>query len=144
VDRRRTRIDAVVDTNVIVYYLLGTERVLEEVRRFWRAAGHAVAPAHWEAELANAIWMAVRSGVLAEAEGHQRLDLAARLRIQSVPNRALWQGALARSLDSGLAVYDTLFVELAARRRLPLATFDESILKVFPEMARRPGALLPA
>ena len=29
---------AVVDTNVIAYYLLGTEPFLDEVRQFWRSS----------------------------------------------------------------------------------------------------------
>ena len=132
---------AVVDTNVVAYYLLGTEPFLEEVRQFWRTVEEAWAPDHWEAELANAVWLAVRAGVLSGDEGHEKLDLAARLGIQSVPNRTLWQPALTRAIDSGAAVYDTLFVELAARRKLPLATFDRNILKKFPDIAKRPVSL---
>ena len=131
----------VVDTNVVAYYLLGTEPFLEEVRRFWRTVEESWAPAHWEAELANAVWMAVRTGVVPRDEGHQKLDLAARLGIQSVPNRSLWQPALTRAVDSCAAVYDTLFVELAVQRNLLLATFDRDLLKKFPEIAKRPSSL---
>ena len=134
--------NAVVDTNVVAYYLLGTEPFLKEVRDFWRAVEDAVAPVHWEAELANAVWMAVRTGVLPADEGHQKLDLAARLGIQSVSNRPLWQPALTRALSSDVAVYDTLFVELAVQRGLPLATFDRNVLKKFPDIAHRPKRLL--
>ena len=133
--------NAVVDTNVVAYYLLGTEPFLEEVRQFWRTVDDAWAPDHWEAELANAVWMAVRTGVLSDDEGHQKLDLAARLRIQSVPNRSLWQPALTRAIDSGATIYDTLFVELAVQRTLPLATFDKNVLKKFPEIAQRPASI---
>jgi predicted nucleic acid-binding protein len=131
-------VKAVVDTNVVAYYLLGTEPFVEEVRLFWRKVDEACAPTHWEAELANAVWMAVRAGVLPTDEGHQKLDLAARLGIESVANRSLWQPALTRALSSGAAVYDTLFVELAVQRSLPLATFDKNVLKKFPEIAHRP------
>ena len=131
---------AVVDTNVVAYYLLGTEPFVEEVRQFWRTVDEAWAPVHWEAELANAIWIAVRTGVLPSDEGHQKLDLAARLGIQSVSNRSLWQPPLTRAVTSGAAVYDTLFVELAVQRKLPLATFDIKILKKFPEIAKRPAS----
>ena len=141
VDRSWTQVKAIVDTNVVAYYLLGTEPFLEEARHFWRTVEEVSAPSHWEAELANAVWMAVRMGVLPPEEGHQKLDLAGRLGIQSVPNQPLWQPALTRSLDSGVAVYDTLFVELARHRSLPLATFDRNVLKKFPEVAHRPGAL---
>ncbi len=133
--------NAVVDTNVVAYYLLGTEPFLEEVRQFWRTVDAAFAPVHWEAELAKAVWMAVRTGVLPTEEGHQKLDLAARLGIQSVSNRPLWQPALTRALNSGAAVYDTLFVELAVERDLPLVTFDRNVLKVFPGIAYRPGSV---
>jgi predicted nucleic acid-binding protein len=134
-------VKVVVDTNVVAYYLLGTEPFVEEVRQFWRTVDEACAPSHWEAELANAVWMAVRKGVLPTEEGHQKLDLAARLGIESVANRSLWQPALTRALHSGAAVYDTLFVELAAQRSLPLATFDSNVLKTFPQIAYRPGSL---
>ena len=132
----------VVDTNVAAYYLLGTEPFVDEVRQFWRAAEETWAPVHWEAELVNTIWMAVRSKTLPREEGHQKLDMAARLGIQGVPIRSLWQRALTRALKSGVAVYDTLFVELASQRDLKLATFDGELLKKFPEIAKRPGSLL--
>ena len=134
---------AVVDTNVVAYYLLGTEPIVEEVRHFWRTVEEPSAPAHWEAELANAVWMAVRMGVLSTDEGHQKLDMAARLGMESVASRSLWQPALTRALSSGVAVYDTLFVELAVQRSLHLVTFDKNILKNFPHIACRPG-LLPS
>ncbi|MBV9302278.1 MAG: type II toxin-antitoxin system VapC family toxin [Acidobacteriaceae bacterium] len=133
---------AVIDTNVIAYLLLGTLPFADEVRQFWHEVTETLAPATWEAELANVIWMAVRTGLMPTDKGIQRLRLAARLGIQSVPNRALWEGALHRALDSRLAVYDTLFVELAIRKQLPLVTFDSKVLSSFPEIARRPGALV--
>jgi predicted nucleic acid-binding protein len=132
----------VIDTNVVAYYLLGTEPFVDEVKQFWRAVEEAWAPVHWEAELANAIWMAVRSGTLPREEGHQKLDMAARLGVQPVSIRSLWQPALTRALDSAVALYDTLFVELAAQRNLKLATFDTQLLKKFPEIAQRPRYFL--
>ena len=132
---------AVVDTNVVAYFLLGTRPFVLEARRFWRAVGEPLAPALWEAELANVVWMAVRSGILSADEGSNRLDLAARVGIHSVPSKTLWQGAFLRSVESGVAVYDTLFVELAGRERLPLATFDSRMLSAFPDIAKRPGGV---
>lgn len=134
--------NAVVDTNVVAYYLLGTEPFAGEAGRFWRVVKEALAPTLWTAELANVVWMAVRTGVLDPQEGHRRLDMAARLYIRSVPAGTLWQGALARAIATNVAVYDTLFVELAARRSLPLVTFDARILDVFPDLACRPGKLV--
>ena len=69
--------------------------------------------------------------------------MAARLGIQAVSIRSLWQPALTRALDSGVAVYDTLFVELVAQRDLRLVTFDAELLKKFPAIAPRPRSVLP-
>jgi len=77
-----------------------------------------IAPAHWEAEFANTVWFAVRAGILRPEVGLQRLEAASRLDIQSVSIQTLWHGAVARSIASGVAVYDTLFVE-TRRPRTP-------------------------
>ena len=131
----------VVDTNVVAYLVLGTEPFAQEARSFWHAVADKTAPSQWEAELANTVWIAVRSGALSAQEGLTRLDLAAGLGIDSVPNRLLLHGALARSVNSGVAICDTLFVELADRERLPLATFDKNLLRSFMGIARRPAEL---
>lgn len=133
---------AVVDTNVIAYFLLGTEPFYAECAAFWLRVEAVLAPASWEAELANVIWMGVRQGALSRGEAHQKLDLARALEIQSVPAAALWHGALERACEARIAAYDTLFVELAERERLPLATFDTALLAAFPEIAKRPWGLL--
>jgi predicted nucleic acid-binding protein len=132
----------VVDTNVIAYYVLGAADFAEESRTFWRSAGELLAPSSWEAELANVVWMAVRTGGVAAAEGGFKLQLAARLGIHSVAVRALWQGALARAVASDVPVYDTLFVELADREQVPLVTFDRKLLAAYPAVAKRPKELL--
>jgi len=137
-------VKAVIDTNVIAYYLLGTKPFADEAGRFWRAVREPVAPALWEAELANVIWMATRAGVLPSSHAVERLELAVALGLQSVPNRNLWHGALVRAIQSGVAVYDTLFVELAIREHLPLATFDKKLLSAFPRIAKRPSAIVSA
>ena len=131
----------VVDTNVVAYLLLGTEGFGDEARACLVAVSHPLAPAHWEAELTNVVWMAVRSGVLPPEEGPVRLGLARRLGIESVTTVTLCQGALLRSVASGVPVYDTLFVELAARTGCPLLTFDKAVIKAFPDIAIRPRDL---
>lgn len=133
--------NAVVDTNVIAYLVLGTDRFVDEARDFMAGVEKAWAPAVWEAELANVLWMATRHKVLSLDEAAKRLTLADGLGVHAVPNRALWHGALVRAHQAKIAVYDTLFVELAVRERLPLATFDAALLRAFPDIAVRPGAV---
>lgn len=135
---------AVVDTNVVAYLLLGTDQFVDEARSFIAEINELWAPALWEAELANVLWMATRKKILTIEESTARLTLADSLGIQTVANRTLWHGALVRAGQSGVAVYDTLFVELAARKNLPLATFDAALLKAFPDIAARPAAIQTA
>jgi len=131
---------AVVDTNVVAYYLLATEPFVDEVRAFWHRPLDLAAPALWEAEVSNVLWMAARTGLIDKAMALRRLVLAARLGIRSVATRRLWRGALARALNSNVAACDTLFVELAVREHKPLVTFDEKLLVAFPDVAVRPSA----
>jgi predicted nucleic acid-binding protein len=140
-DLRGPTVKAVVDTNVVAYFLLGTPKFVAEAREFWKQADELIAPAIWEAEIANVVWMAARTKVIPDQDAGAKLALAGRLGVHSVNNRTLWHGALARSLASGVAVYDTLFVELAARERISLATFDEKVLKAYPDIAQRPRYL---
>jgi hypothetical protein len=49
-------------------------------------------------------------------------------RVSETDLRWLWQPALTRAVDSDAAVYDTLFVELAAQRSLFPAAFDKTLL----------------
>jgi predicted nucleic acid-binding protein len=118
-----------------------TPQFAAEVRAFWHAADEVLAPALWEAELANVLWMAVRSGVLPGEEAAGKLGLAGRLGIHSVPTRRLWHGALLRAVQAAIPVYDTLFVELAEREGLPLITFDSKMARAYPQLCKRPGAV---
>jgi predicted nucleic acid-binding protein len=132
---------AVIDTNVVAYLLLGTESFVDEARACLEQVATPLAPAHWEAELTNVVWMAVRVGILPSTEGPVRLGLARRLGIDSIATATLCRGALLRSIESGVPAYDTLFVELAARSACPLLTFDTALLEAYPDIALRPRDL---
>lgn len=139
---RKRPLKAIVDTNVVAYYLLATEPFLDEVRAFWHRPLDLAAPMLWEAEVSNVLWMAARTGLIDKLMALRRLVFAARLGIRSVPTRRLWRGALARALNSNVAAYDTLFVELAVREHKPLVTFDAKLLAAFPDVAVRPSDLV--
>jgi len=142
VDSPEPALTAVVDTNVVAYYVLQTEPYVNAATRFLAQGVSLLAPATWESELANVVWFAVRKGVLQAEEGLGRLHSAGDLAIEGVAVHELCLGALKRSLESGVAVYDTLFVELAHQRQVPLVTFDQQVLEAFPTIACAPGALL--
>ena len=64
----------VVDTNVVAYLLLGTEDFVDEAKACFNTVSNPIAPVHWEAELTNVVWMAIRAGILPLAEGPVRLE----------------------------------------------------------------------
>jgi predicted nucleic acid-binding protein len=140
--RRQSSLSAVVDTNVAAYLLLGTEPYAAPCERFFASLRDGIAPATWEVELDNVIWLAARNGVLSESAALARFKLARLLGIESVPAEYLCQGALLRSMQSGVAVHDSLFLELAIRTGRRLVTFDGALLRAFPDVAARPDALL--
>ena len=86
----------------------------------------AVAPAVWPLEVANAILMGERRGLLSAADTARFLELLGGLPV-AVEAAAL-SGALRVVLDVGreygLTSYDAAYLELAMRRGLPLATLD--------------------
>lgn len=139
---RNRPLRVIVDTNVVAYYLLATEPFVDEVRVFWHRPLDPAAPTLWEAEVSNVLWMAARTGLIDKRGALRRLGMASRLGIRSVPIRRLWRGGLARAMNSNIAAYDTLFVELAVRERKPLVTFDAKLLAAFPNVAVRPSAVV--
>jgi predicted nucleic acid-binding protein len=132
----------VIDTNVVAYALLGTPGYVEDCRNLLRSDHVFLAPSLWEAEIANVVWMAARSGVIDRGEAPARLRLATRFRVESVSCRSLWQGALQRALEADVAVYDSLFVELAFRQDLRMVTYDQRLLRAWPRRCRRPAELV--
>jgi predicted nucleic acid-binding protein len=132
---------AVVDTNVLAYLLLGTEPFRAEVGDFWRQASDVIAPDSWRCELANVLWMAVRAEVITQDGAQRRFRRAERLIGRTESARPLRAPAIGVAVREDHPVYDTLFVVLARREGLPLATFDRRLLDRFPDVAVRPGQL---
>jgi predicted nucleic acid-binding protein len=102
-----------------------------------------VVPALWHLEVGNVLLQAERRGRIAPADLSARIDLLRKLPVVTD------EGSAARALDEILALarahrlttYDAAYLELAARRGLPLATKDSELLQA----AERIGVpVLPA
>ncbi|MBI4386730.1 MAG: type II toxin-antitoxin system VapC family toxin [Elusimicrobia bacterium] len=94
-------------------------------------------PGLWWHEIANALTMAERRNRIAEADIFRLLELYNHLPIQtdtSYSSALSWRYfILAR--EYGLTAYDGSYLELAERKGLPLASFDERLIKA----ARKAG-----
>ena len=119
--------ELVLDASTAVTWLLedemyaDTSGILELVRE-----GRALVPQLWHYEVANALLTAQRQGRLPEGGARERLDSLDVLPIFT-DHEADLRDALDISLLRGLSIYDALYVELARRRRLPLATLDSGL-----------------
>ena len=101
----------------------GAESVLDEIR-----SGHSVGvvPRHWQAEISNAILYAEVRGRISWEEIPDILSDLNDLHIETDAAADILSTFNLAKLY-GLTVYDALYLELAIRRDLPLATLDDKL-----------------
>jgi predicted nucleic acid-binding protein len=92
----------------------------------------AVVPEHWPLEVANAVVMGERRKRSTPAEGAAWISLLQQLPIDidRETGEKVWDSSSSIARIHGLSVYDAAYLELAMRRRLPLATLDKSLQAV--------------
>lgn len=90
----------------------------------------AVVPTIWRLEVANTLRMAVRRKRCDEAFVEGAIDRLEGLPIEDDDETSLhaWARTSALARDEGLTVYDATYLELALRRKLPLATGDQALI----------------
>ena len=132
----------VVDTDVVAAILLGQSARCDEAVQLIRSSSELLVPSHFRAELGNVIWKSVVLGGYPADQIEALLAAAEALSITVVDVGELWRGALARAIAAKHPVYDTLFVELAVRESIPMASFDRPLRRRFPTIVKAPRELL--
>lgn len=108
---------------------------------FVEAATRGVAaPSHWLAEVGNVLLVNERRGRVAPEEHALALERLAALPAARDTLPWLAEPALTLARRHRLTLYDALYLELAARRALPLATLDAALRRA---AAAEGVALLP-
>lgn len=99
----------------------GAEPLLRELAR-----SRAVVPAHWQAELANGVVIGERRGRsnLSQIGALLALIDSFEIEVDGDGNDEALDRILPLARAHKLTVYDALYLELAERRGLPLATLD--------------------
>jgi len=123
----------VVDASVCLPWLLIDERTLAS-EALYRDAQRSTswAPPIWRLEMANALVVAERRGRIRPEVRAEILATVDRLGIR-IDELAVPVSALAElALQHGLTAYDAAYLELARRRGLPLATFDDALRRAAP------------
>ena len=89
----------------------------------------AIVPVLWPLEVANALLMGERRKRSTEAETIRWIGILNRLpiAIDDETNTRAWSDTLSLARGHKLSAYDAAYLELAIRRRLPLATLDEPL-----------------
>ncbi len=93
------------------------------------AEEEALVPTLWHAEVVNALLVGERRGAVSEARVADYLERLARLPIHTddIPPSTRREGVLALARIHSLSAYDAVYLDLALRRNLTLATFDRRL-----------------
>lgn len=90
-----------------------------------------IVPAHWHAEIGNALATNLRRGRLPADKFEFALTNLQALKVMTQPTPELDElaPAVRRAVEAGLSYYDELYVRLAETRGVPLFTFDAQMRK---------------
>lgn len=130
----------VVDTNVISYLYLASERS-NQVEQLLAKDIHWAAPLLWRSEFRN---------VLATYLNQNLIDLDKALQIISEAEQLMRYSeyqivsspVLRLSKESGCSAYDCEFVALAMDLNVPFVTYDKKLMIQFPQLAISPDEFL--
>jgi predicted nucleic acid-binding protein len=127
---RRSPVSLVLDSSVTLAWLYSDE-ITEAIRHVFEAVAEhgAVVPALWRLEIANSLTVAARRGRIDSEFRRAALSDLAMLEIATDPHTDTnaWGQTLQLADQCGLTAYDAVYLELAVRRQLPLATLDEKL-----------------
>lgn len=115
----------VFDASLIMKWYLPDDPLFEDAVAV-RDAGEGVAPSFVQVELANALWKYVRAGLL-DVDGACAVVSTVAARLELVPDEDLIEAAQRLSASVDHAVYDCLYIALARRDGLALATVDKRL-----------------
>ncbi|MHB1326241.1 MAG: type II toxin-antitoxin system VapC family toxin [Thermoleophilia bacterium] len=120
----------VLDCSVVISWILpgeGHRRVQSLLEKL--VAEGAVVPEVWALEVANTLLVACRRGRLTQADVERALrDLdALPIEVDQETHQHALKAIMALAAKYKLSSYDAAYLELARRRRLPLATLDRKL-----------------
>ena len=123
----------VVDCSVAMAWLFHDEATAKTEALLKRLADEtALVPAWWYVEITNVLAMAERKGRISPAQSDAFIADLSKLGIErddEAPNRAFTH-LLALCRTHRLTSYDAIYLDLAIRRSLPLATLDHDLRKI--------------
>ena len=123
----------VVDTNVIGYLFLASERS-DQAEQLLVKDIHWVAPLLWRSELRNVLTTYLKQDLIELEDALQIITEAEQL-MQDSEYQIVSSQVLRLSAESGCSAYDCEFITLAMDLNIPLVTCDKKLLAQFPQVA---------
>lgn len=123
----------VLDASVVLAWCFEDESNPEAEAILDRLAdGEAFVPGLWLLEVGNALVGAERRGRLAQAESARFLELLRQLpiHVEEIPSPRVWGEILSLARAHRLSTYDAVYLDLAMRLGMPLATLDKELRQV--------------
>ena len=122
----------VLDASVALRWFLSNPvpAYARRVRRLMLKGARAVVPALWHLEMANGLAVAERRGIVTSSDADQALTDIERLLGQAIetdPALASVRQALTTARTFRLSAYDAVYLDVARREQLPLATLDDDL-----------------
>jgi predicted nucleic acid-binding protein len=122
----------VLDASVALRWFLSdpVPTYARQVRRLMLDGARAVVPALWHLEMANGLAAAERRGILTPVDIDRSLGDIERLLGQAIETDSALvsaRQALATARAFRLSAYDAVYLDVARRERLPLATLDKKL-----------------
>ena len=131
----------VVDCSIAMAWLFNDEATPKTAALLNRLATEtALVPAWWFIEITNVLAMAERKGRIKPTESDAFIADLSKLGIErddEAPDRAFTH-LLALCRRHRLTSYDAIYLDLAVRRNLPLATLDNALRKAAHKSGGRP------
>lgn len=121
----------ILDASMTIAWLFDDERTEAAQEIMMRiVANGAIVPSLWRLEVANMLRSAVRRGRCDEDFADRSLSRLDRFRIgiDEETDRHAWGPTRMLARDQGLTLYDAAYLELAIRRRFPLASCDGDLI----------------
>ena len=130
----------VVDCSIAMAWLFNDEATAKTAALLNRLATEtALVPAWWFIEITNVLAMAERKGRIKPTESDAFIADLSKLGIErddEAPDRAFTH-LLALCRRHRLTSYDAIYLDLAVRRNLPLATLDDALRKAAHKVSVR-------
>jgi predicted nucleic acid-binding protein len=119
----------VVDASVVIKWFVPVVHGVA-ARQLLVAADQYLAPDLLFPEVGNAIWKKVRRDELSARQGRALAADIARVAVETVPARSLFEDACEIAIATGLTVYDATYAALAVRLDTKLITADKRLIRI--------------